>query len=74
MKPGPEDLHHQLLITGEELWELKRQSWSMAGGPAGTRSAVSTSPVQVYLSFLRFRGRREKAAQAVLDEVIKTTW
>ena len=74
MKPGPEVLHHQLLITGDELRGLYRNSWSMAGRPAGTRSTVSTSPVQVYLSFLSFRGRGEEAAQAVLDEVIKPTW
>jgi hypothetical protein len=30
MKPGSGDQRHQLLITGDELRELKRHTWSMA--------------------------------------------
>ena len=30
MKPGPKDKKYQILITGQELEELKKLTWSMA--------------------------------------------
>jgi hypothetical protein len=59
VKPGPEVLHHQLLITGDELRGLHRNSWSMAGRRE-IEGIYLASPVQVYLDFLSFRGRGER--------------
>jgi hypothetical protein len=51
MKPGSRDIRHKLLITGDELQELKRHTYSMAeafGLDRKIESYKGTRPITLY--------------------------
>ena len=51
MKPGPRDIRHELLITGDELRELKRHTYAMAeafGLDRKIESYKGTRPITLY--------------------------
>ena len=51
MKPGPNTPRHKLLITGDELRELQRHTWSMAeafGLDQKIEKYAGTRPITLY--------------------------